>query len=162
MLKLSRDRTVKNIQIILFVIGGILLAGFVLRLYNFFSHNTYEFMISNSYSYVYFGIFFVRISLCAVLIAITFYDKVYLWMFGVIIFTLKLVLLLNFFLFSPYEIYSVDHDEYYGVLFTELNLGILKNVLFGNNLVSFFILGSLYSYLIYLYIAKLHKSLQRN
>jgi hypothetical protein len=91
------------------------------------------------------------ILLFILLIWMTFVDKLYLWLFSVIPIVVKFILLLNFFLFKPYGMYSIYYNCHYSDFFDIVGLNRLAFILFGNHLLSRFLFSALYSYLIYLY-----------
>ncbi|HEY9045725.1 MAG TPA: hypothetical protein VIN08_07500 [Ohtaekwangia sp.] len=82
----------------------------------------------------------------------TFIDKIFFWLTGVITIVVKFILLLSFFLFKPYGVYSIYYNRHYSDFFDIVGWNRLAFILFGNHLLSVFLFSALYSYLIYLYI----------
>jgi len=101
---------------------------------------------------IYYAYYIADVLLFFMLRRFTFYKKVYLWILGAIVIAIKFILLINFYLMEPYELYSVFYNDHYCDFFDMLGLNLVSLLLFGNNLFSFFLFSALYGYLIYLYI----------
>jgi hypothetical protein len=152
-------KEIKILRISLIVIAIVLTLGLcsnVIRISIKFE-SPIDFFRERIFYYIY---FIGDIVLFCLLILVTFLRNKYLWLACVLVVAVKFFLLLKFFLFSPYDSYSIYYNRHFASLFDSFDLYVIGFVLFGNNLISFSLFCLLYITLIYLY-AKIIKQLIR-
>jgi len=124
------------------IFGLLLLASMLSELITFpWSYHAHP----NQY-YFYAG----RISVFGVFIAATYLRSRPLWFFILVVTSLKIVSLLNYYLTVDYQAMSTLYYKEYASVFFRLKMPFLALVFFGNYLGSALMLLSIYSYWLYL------------
>jgi hypothetical protein len=98
--------------------------------------NHYYFYIGNIFAFIIF-------------IVATYRNSRSLWFFVLVITSLKAVNLLNFYLTVDYEIMSAYYYQEYTVIFSQLKLLFVADLLFGNHLGNAVLVLSIYGYWLY-------------